>query len=84
MLSFQPALRPVLGNQGTLAVTHMNDHALAVDIGDPEVAHLGPAQASCIQHHHHGAMHQVAGRINETRHLLLVKYGWKPPLPPGK
>ena len=68
----------------TLALTHMNDHALAVDIGDLEVAHLGPAQAGCIQHHHHGAMHQVAGRIDETRHLLLIKYGRKPPLTLGK
>src|ERR1035441_1603926 len=47
----------------------------AVDIGDLEVAHLGPAQARCIQHHHHGAMHQVAGRIDQPCYLLLVKYG---------
>src|ERR1035437_825843 len=58
-----------------LALTHMNDHALAVDVGDLEMAHLGPAQARCIQHHHHGAMHQVAGRIDQARYLLLVKYG---------
>ena len=68
----------------TLALTHMNDHALAVDIGDLEVAHLGPAQAGCIQHHHHGAMHQVTGRIDQPRYLLLVEYGRKPPLTLGK
>jgi hypothetical protein len=59
-----------------VALTHMNDHARAVDIGHLEVAHLGSAQARCIQHHHHGAMHQVPGRINEPGHLLLVQYGW--------
>jgi len=53
----------------------MNDHAFAVDIGDLEVAHLGPAKSRCIQHHQHGAMHQVAGRINELRDLLLVQDG---------
>jgi transposase len=68
----------------TLALAHMNDHALAVDVGDLEVAHLGPPQARCIQHHHHGAMHQVAGRIDQTRHLLLVEYGWQSKLTLGK
>src|SRR5271163_2339951 len=62
----------------------MNEHALAVDIGDLEVAHLGPAQTSCIQHHHHGAMHQVPRRIDQPCHLLLVQNGWQPPLPLGK
>jgi len=59
----------------TLALAHMNNHALAVDIGDLEVAYLRPAQARCIQHHQHGAMHQVPGRINEPRHLFLIQYG---------
>jgi hypothetical protein len=43
----------------TLALAHVNDHALAVDIGDLEVAHLGSAQTGCIEHHYHGPMHQV-------------------------
>jgi hypothetical protein len=29
------------------------------------VAYLGTAQTRCIQHHHHGAMHQLAGRIDQ-------------------
>ena len=33
----------------------MNDHALAVDVGDLEVAHLSPAQPGRIEHHQHGA-----------------------------
>src|ERR1019366_2776900 len=60
---------------GSLALANVNDHALAVDVGDLEMAHLGSAQARCIQHHHHGAMHKVAGRIDQARYLLLVKYG---------
>src|SRR5271166_3689348 len=32
----------------TLALTYMNDHTLAVDIGHREMAQLGPAQAGCI------------------------------------
>ena len=44
----------------------------------------GQAQAGCIQHHHHGAMHQVTGRIDKLRYLLLVEYGRKPPLTLGK
>src|SRR5208337_2224951 len=68
----------------TLALAYMNDHTLAVDIGDREMAQLGPAQAGCIQHHQHGAMHQVAGRVDQSRHLLLVKYGRQSTLPLGK
>ena len=32
----------------TLAAAHMNHHALAVDVGDLEMAQLGPAQARCV------------------------------------
>src|ERR1700757_3663680 len=62
----------------------MNDHALAVDSGDLEMAHLRAAQARCIQHHQHGAMHQVPGRINKPSFLLLIQYGRQSPLTLGE
>jgi hypothetical protein len=62
----------------------MNDHALAVDVGDLEVAQLGPAQAGCIQHHQHGAMHQVPSRINQPRYLFLTEYSRQLPGTLGK
>jgi len=51
----------------------MDDHPRAVDICDLEVAHLGATQARCIQHHQHGAVHEVAGQIDQPRYFLLVK-----------
>ena len=68
----------------TLALANMNDHAFAVDIGDLEVAQFGPAQAGCIQHHQHGAVHQVLRGSNEPRHLFLTQYCGQPPLTLGK
>jgi len=62
-----------------LALAHMNDHPLAVDIGDLEMAHLGPAQTRCIQHHQHGAMHQVPGAVDKPGHLLLIQDGRQSP-----
>jgi len=48
------------------------------------MAHLRAAQAGCIQHHQHGAMHQVPGRINEPCYFLLIQYGRQPPLTLGE
>ena len=63
-----------------LALTDMNDHALAVDVGDLEVAQLGPAQPGCIQHHQHGAMHQVLAESISRATSCWSEYGRQPPL----
>jgi hypothetical protein len=62
----------------------MDDHALAVDIGDLEVEQLCPAQSGCVQHHQHGAMHEVAGRLDEPRYVPLIENRRQSPLSLGK
>ena len=67
-----------------LALANMNDHPFAVDIADLQVAQFSASQAGRIQHHQHGAVHQVLRGSNEQRHFLLTQYGGHPPLTLGK
>jgi hypothetical protein len=68
----------------TLALANMNDHALAIDIADLEMAWFSASQAGRIQHHQHGAMREVLRGSNEPRHFLLTQYCGHPPLTLGK
>src|SRR6266496_4912524 len=61
-----------------------HEHAFAVDIADLQVAQFSASQAGCIQHHQHGAVHQVLRGSNEPRHFLLAQYCRQPPLTLGK
>ena len=62
-----------------LALVDMNDHALAIDIGDLEMAQFRAAYAGCLKRHHHGAAHQVLGCIDQPLHLFWTKYSGQLP-----
>ena len=52
---------------------NMDDHACAVNVLDLEMAQFGPAHAGRIQRHQHGAMEQIAGRIDEPDCFFLCQ-----------
>ena len=53
-----------------LAVYHMDDHALAVNIGDLQPGDLGAAHAGAIENHQQRALEQTAAGIDQTRYFL--------------
>nr|WP_242617679.1 hypothetical protein [Edaphobacter modestus] len=57
-----------------LALLDVKHHAFAVDIGHLQATQLGPANSGRIQRHDHGAMHPVAGGVDQSRHFLLTEY----------
>jgi hypothetical protein len=54
----------------TLAVLNMDEHRLAVDVLDLQMAHLGIAHAGGVEHHQHGALEKVAGGIDQACDFL--------------
>src|ERR1035437_8530689 len=68
----------------TALAVNMNDHTLAVDIGDLEMTQFGPAQSGRVEGHQHGAMHQVPSRINQPTHLIRAEYNRQLPRALGK
>src|SRR5208337_4033369 len=55
------------------AALDVNDHALAVDVGDFQVRQLRVADAGGIQRHHDGAMEGSAGRVDKLRDFSLAQ-----------
>ena len=53
-----------------LAVDHVDNHALAVDIGDLQPGDLGAAHACAVENHQQRALEQAAAGLDETRHFL--------------
>ena len=53
-----------------LAVLNVDEHGLAVDVFDLKVAHLAVPHAGGIEHHQHGAVHEVARRIDQSLDFL--------------
>jgi len=56
----------------TSLAVNMNDHALAVDIGDLQVTQSDRRSRSRSRGHQHGAMHQVPSRINQPSNLFRL------------
>ncbi len=54
-----------------LAVPDMDEHAHAVDVLHLEMTQFGPAHTGRIQRHQHGAMKEIAGRIDEPDRFFL-------------
>ena len=47
-----------------------NHHALAIDVHDAQVGHLGHAQPGGVHGHEQGTMLEVAGGLEQRTHLL--------------
>jgi hypothetical protein len=48
----------------------VNEHARAIDILDLEVTQFSPAHASRVKRDEHGAMEQIAGRVDESNRFF--------------
>ena len=59
------------------------EHAKKPDVGT-QMFRVSSPQAGRIQHHQHGAVHQVLRGSDEPRHFLLTQYCGHPPLTLGK
>jgi hypothetical protein len=58
-----------------LALTHMNHHALAVDVGGLQLAEFGAANARRVQRHQHGAVQPVGGGGQQLADFLPAEHG---------
>ena len=56
-----------------LAVDHVNDHALAVDVGDLQPRDLGAAHAGSVKNHQQRALEQAAAGVDQTRDFFLAE-----------
>src|SRR5450631_1073241 len=61
-----------------LALTDMDEHAVAVDILHLQLAHLGSAHAGGVDRHEHGAMKEIAGRVDQSDRFFLRENGRQP------
>jgi len=66
-----------------LAVLDMDEHGLAVDVLDLQIAHLAIPHAGRIEHHQHGAVQEVAGRIDQPCDFLDSQDRGQPARSPG-
>ena len=57
----------------SLAVDHVDDHALAVDVGDLQPGDLGATHACAVENHQQRALEQTAAGIDQTCHFLLAQ-----------
>jgi hypothetical protein len=55
----------------------VNDHALTVDIADPQVGQLGAPQAGSVECHQQSAMERSVSGIDETRNFFLAEDRWQ-------
>src|ERR1035438_8501814 len=63
-----------------LAVDHMDDHALAVDVGDLDPGELGTAHAGSVKNHQQRALKQTAAGVDQACDLFLAEdVGQLPP-----
>ena len=53
------------------ALADVDEHAVAVDILDLQLAQLGSAHTGRVQRHQHGAMKQIAGRVDQPDRFFL-------------
>jgi len=56
-----------------LAVDDMDDHALAVDVGDLDPGELGAAHAGSVKNHQQRALKQTAAGVDQTRDFFLAE-----------
>ena len=56
-----------------LALADVDEHALAVDVFDLEVAHLGSPHTGRVERHEHGPVEEVAGRVDQRNRLVLAQ-----------
>jgi hypothetical protein len=61
------------------AFMYTDHHALAVDVAYLQVAQLGTPHPGRVESHQHGAMKEIARRVDQACHLLRTKDLWKPP-----
>ena len=57
----------------SLAIDDMDDHALAVDVGDLEPGEFGAAHAGSVKHHQQGALKQTAAGVDQTCDFFLAE-----------
>src|ERR1035438_4188557 len=56
-----------------LAIDHMEDHALAVDVGDLQPGQFGAAHAGSVKHQQQGALKQAAAGVDQTCDFFLAE-----------
>ena len=57
----------------SLAIDHMEDHALAVDVGDLDPGEFGAAHAGSVKNHQQRALKQAAAGVDQTTHFFLAE-----------
>src|SRR6266568_3916483 len=63
---------------GAFAEVNVNDHPCTVDVAYLEIAQLGAAHTGRVKRHHHGAMEQIAGGVDQPGDLLHSQDCGKP------
>jgi hypothetical protein len=58
-----------------LALVNTNHHAFAIDVANLETTEFVAAHGGGIQGHEQGAVIEVAGRVDESSHLLRAEHG---------
>ena len=62
----------------SFALLDAQQHALGIDVGDPQGNHFGDPQAGAVGHHQGGAVAQVVDMLEETRDFLGTEDGRQP------
>ena len=57
----------------SFSIDNVNDHALAVDVGDLEPRDLCAAHAGSIKNHQQGALKQIHAGVDQTRDFFLAE-----------
>src|SRR5215469_5142257 len=66
-----------------LAVDHVEDHALAVDVGNLQPDNLGAAHTGAVENHQQGALEQAAAGVDQPCDLFPAQDVGQLPLHPG-
>ena len=61
-----------------LSTLYVNDHSLAVDVGDLQMRQLSPANSGRIERHQDRAVERSRRRIDQPRDFLRAEYPGQP------